>query len=144
MTRLNTSYRTTWKLCAGSFCLVCHPTIALRERDARLIQIAESDLIFGAKRVACPRKHSRRKPYLRPLQRFLASHIGMPFDDVFSEVAKIADPRSAAGWSLCANVPALVTQDRFLIENGLERGQLRGFYVDQDTGPLASATGSHQ
>lgn len=137
MAKLNSSYRLAWKTCAASYYPLCHPTIARLESNVRLLQIAHADHEAWSKHTPRPRRWGRRKIDLRPILRFLAARVGTPFDMVYSELARDADPRSTSGWSLRANALALVQQESAFITRGLEQGFLFGFYVDPESDRLA-------
>jgi hypothetical protein len=66
-------------------------------RDARLLQIADGDYASRYKRMPRPKRFAQRKVDLRILLRFLAARIGEPFDTVYSELARVADPHSTSG-----------------------------------------------
>lgn len=92
-------------------------------------------------------RYSRRHVPMRfaPIRKFIASCVGMLWDDVYSEMAEVVDIRSAAGREFFRNVDYVVDTHAYIHDGAVYHGTYAyDFYVEPITGLLKkSEAGRH-
>jgi hypothetical protein len=88
-------------------------------------------------------KHRRFTDVLNPLERFLRSNVGRPWDKVYSELRQGLDVRKVTGQHIFDHLQGMVEVDTFLGGEGHVfsckwgwLGKVQGFYVHPRTGLL--------